>query len=196
MQKARLSESEIIESAECIIAETAHMSNVASSLLELATLRDYKPEKNKILLSSLFDEVAQTLEGTLLENDTELICRSDDNVVILGQEDLLRSLLLNLCTNAINACAGLKGEIQLDAAEHDDCVIISVADNGCGIPEESLPKLSEPFYRVDKSRSRKLGGTGIGLSLCAQIVKAHGAKMSVQSTLGVGTVVEVSFTTP
>jgi len=196
LQKARVSESEIIESAECIMTETAHMNNVAGSLLELATLRNYTPVKTDVAALKLFDDVSHTLENTLHKNNTKLVINSDENTIVHVQEDLIKSLLLNLCMNAIRACSACEGEIQLDATAHEDCVIISVSDNGCGIPEESLPKVCEPFYRVDKARSRENGGVGIGLSLCNQIVLAHDAEMSIHSIVGVGTIVEIRFTTP
>jgi len=193
MQKARLNEADIIESAECIMSETEHMRNIANSLLELATLRNYSPVKSEIAMPKLFDDIASTIANILREHEAKLTWRSDENAVISAQDDLIRSLLLNLCTNAAGACVKGKGEINLDATVHENCVIISVADNGCGIPKEKLSKVCEPFYRVDKSRNREHGGAGIGLSLCNQIVKAHDAKMSIHSTVGVGTVVEIRF---
>jgi len=200
MQKARLSEEEIIESAGYILAEAGHMSNVANSLLELATLRNYAPAKSAIIISKLFADINQTLESPLRENGAELICHSGDDILIYGQQDLIRSLLLNLCTNGIKACAQGKGKIHLEAVAHSNFVTISVTDNGCGIPAESLAKIYEPFYRVDKSRSRELdaagkSGAGLGLTLCKQIAEAHNAEISVQSSPGLGTIVKIKFTT-
>jgi len=195
MQKARLTDEEIIESAEYIMNEAGHMSNIANSLLELATLRNYTPARNAIDVSKLFTDVAQALENPLRKNGAKLTY-SDANVIVFGQEDLIRSLLLNLCTNAIKACTYGKGKISLNATEHEDCVIISVTDNGCGIPEDSLPQICEPFYRVDKARSREHGGVGLGLTLCRQIMEAHDAEMTMQSTVGVGTIIKIKFTTP
>jgi signal transduction histidine kinase len=72
---------------------------------------------------------------------------------------------------------------------------MSVTDNGCGIPEESLSKVTEPFYRVDKARNRDKGGAGLGLALCKQIAEIHGAVMNIESLEGRGTVVKITFTT-
>ena len=195
LQKATLDESEILESAEYVMNEAEHMKNIANSLLELATLRNYEPAQDEILISELFDNVNQTMENLLREHDVRLICRNNAETVY-GQEDLIRSLLLNLCTNALNACEDGKGVIQLEAkCLSDKKVIISITDNGYGIPAESLSKITEPFYRVDKSRNRERGGTGLGLTLCRQIVAAHGLDMKINSIVDVGTTVEIKFFT-
>jgi len=193
MQKTSLDEKEIIESTEHIMNEAAHMRNIANSLLELATLRDYVPVKDEIQVSKLFDDVAGTLEQLLHERGVGLICNNDIDIII-GQEDLIKSLLLNLCTNAIKACVPDEGMVWIKAYTHADGVIVSVTDNGCGIPKESLQKVVEPFYRLDKSRNREHGGTGLGLTLCAQIAAAHDADMVIKSVQGKGTTVEVIFT--
>jgi len=194
MNKASLDEKEIIESTSYIMGETAHMKNIANSLLELATLRDYVPIKEDIQVSKLFSDIAGTLESSLNASGTELIYISEVDTVY-AQEDLLRSLLLNLCTNAIKACPYGDCIIRLEAREREDGIVISVADDGEGIPKESLHKVIEPFYRLDRSRNRDYGGTGLGLALCHQIAAVHGAKMVIESEQGVGTTVEVIFTT-
>jgi len=195
MQKASLDEKEIIESTEYIMSEAAHMRNIANSLLELATLRDYVPVKNEIGVSKLFDDIAGTLEQLLHERGVGLICDHDIDI-ITGQEDLIKSLLLNLCTNAIKACAPDDGMVWLRAHAHEDEIVISVTDNGCGIPQESLQRVTEPFYRLDKSRNREHGGTGLGLTLCAQIAAAHNAEMLITSVQDTGTTVDITFTSP
>jgi len=194
LQKASLDEQEVIESAEYIMGEAIHMKNIANSLLELATLRNYVPIKNEISISTLFDDISQTMEKSLREHNIRLICDSDSDIVY-GQEDLIRSLLLNLCSNALKACPPGDGVIWLDAKETQNGVAISVTDNGRGIPKENLAKITEPFYRVDKSRSREHGGTGLGLALCRQIAEAHGAEMAVNSAIGAGTMIQITFTT-
>jgi signal transduction histidine kinase len=190
LQKATLDESEIIESAQYIINEAGHMNKISNSLLELATLRNYTPIKEPILVSQLFEDIRRSMENTLCENGVQLICQSGDDV-LEGQEDLIISLMINLCSNALKACSFGAGIIRLTAEKN----IISVSDNGCGVPEEILSKITEPFYRVDKARSREQGGAGLGLALCRQIAEAHNAEMIVESSLGEGTIVKVTFTT-
>ena len=192
MQRAALDESEIIESSGLIIDESRQMRNLANSLLELATLRKYAPVLGEIAVDKLFFDVSQTMERHLNEKNTRLVCLSEVEFII-GQEDLIRSLLVNLCTNANNACVS-GGEIQMEAVRRHGGVTLVVRDNGCGIPSEGLGKITEPFFRVDKSRNRKDGGAGLGLALCKQIAEAHGARMGIDSVVGEGTVVEVIFT--
>jgi len=184
LQKASLDENEVIESAEYIMSEASHMKKIANSLLELATLRDYVPVKSEIPIAELFEDMAKIFK-------IQFDCRVSADTVS-GQEDLLKSLLMNLCSNAIKAGAT---KILLQAKNHSGKTIIAVTDNGCGIPEESLSKIMEPFYRVDKSRSREHGGTGLGMALCRQIAEAHGAELLVKSAVGAGTTIAIIFTT-
>jgi signal transduction histidine kinase len=190
MQKASLDESEIIESAQYIMNEAGHMNKIANSLLELATLRQYAPIKKSISVSRLFEDIRRSMENALLEHRVQLVCHIEADV-LEGQEDLIKSLLMNLCFNAVKACPPGTGVIRLTAERN----IISVSDNGSGIPEESLAKITEPFYRADKARSREQGGAGLGLALCKQIAEAHNAEMTIESSLDIGTAVKIIFTT-
>lgn len=193
LQKANLSEGELIESAEYIMSEADHMKKVANSLLELATLRDYQPEINQIFIPELFIEIKQSLEKTLKQRNIELRIQAMAPY-IEGQADLIKSLLVNLCTNAIASCEQSKGIIRLSASIENENIIISIDDNGCGIPSSKISKVTEPFFRVDKARSRSQGGVGLGLALCKQIAHVHGAKLTIASTLGIGTLVRLTFT--
>lgn len=194
MQKTALDEKEVIESSTYIMNEASHIKMIADSLLELATLRDYIPVKVKICVAKLFNDIVNTLERPLGKKGVRLIINSNAGI-FFGQEDLIKSLLLNLCINALNACTEGEGLICLDAGEESGKLKISVTDNGCGIPEECLYKISEPFYRLDTSRSRENGGAGLGLTLCNQIAAVHNARMMVRSVVNQGTCVEIKFTT-
>jgi len=192
LQKASLSEGELIESAEYIMSEANHMKKVANSLLELATLRDYEPKISQIYIPELFYEIKQSLEKPLQERQAVLHIQALAPY-LLGQTDLVKSLLINLCTNAISSCEPGEGIIRLCATIDKERVIVTVEDNGCGIPANKLRKVTEPFFRVDNARSRDQGGVGLGLALCKQIAYVHGAKMTIASTQGVGTMVRLSF---
>ena len=193
IQKAPLNEMEIIDSTESILNEANHMKKIANSLLSLATLRNYVPVKVKIFIPLLFDNLHQTLKDILTEKGIKLVCDHEAEVLV-GQEDLIKSLLLNLCYNAIKYCSPGEGVILLKAYPLGGKVVLSVGDNGCGIPEGEIDKLVEPFYRVDKARSRADGGVGLGLTLCKQIAEVHGAEMMIESTVNVGTTVKITFT--
>ncbi|MCL1788131.1 MAG: HAMP domain-containing histidine kinase [Defluviitaleaceae bacterium] len=188
-QKAPMNEAAIVKSTQTIMDEAAHMQTIAESLLKLATLRNYTPEKVDIPVERLFEDVTQTLGVPLT-----CTCQVE---FLHGQEDLIKSLTLNLCANAVKAYPpGQVGEICLTAAPAGDAVTLTVADKGCGIAAQDLAKITEPFYRVDKARCRSQGGVGLGLTLCKQIVEVHGAAMHVESAVGEGTTVTVTFTNP
>jgi len=195
LQKANVNEAELIESAGYIISEAEHMKIVANSLLEMATLRDFQPSISPIYVPELFDDIKMSLERPLAEHEARLHCQPFV-YSLPGQQDLIKTLLLNLCRNAIKACDAGKGEIFVVADKEDDIVSLTVSDNGCGIATNMLDKVIEPFFRVDKSRSRDIGGVGLGLALCKQIVDVHGAKMTITSQLGRGTSVKIIFTSP
>jgi len=195
LQKASLTEGELVESAGYIMSEAHHMKEMANSLLELATLRDYKPETTQIFIPELLVEIKQGLEKQLQERGIQLHIQALAPY-INGQQDLIKSLIVNLCNNAIAACTPEEGIIHITAATEGKNTIIAVDDNGCGIYSDQLRKLTEPFFRVDKARSRDHGGVGLGLALCKQIANVHGAKMTIDSIPNIGTIVRVTFTTP
>jgi signal transduction histidine kinase len=196
IQKAAPTEEETLESAQYIIDGATLMKNMANSLLTLATLRGYTAVKNELSIPQLFIEVKQSLEKMLDAGNVRLALKCETET-LCGQEDLLVSLLLNLCANALKACpADGSGFITLSARGKTGTVVISVIDNGRGIPKESLAKITEPFYRVDKTRNRGDGGAGLGLALCRRIAEAHNAALTIDSTPDVGTKVEITFTTP
>jgi len=195
LQKASLNEGELIESAEYIMSEADHMKKVANSLLELATLRDYVPKIDAIFIPELFIEINKSLEKLLTKHGAHLHTQALAPY-IKGQPDLIKALLLNLCTNAITSCEQNEGVIRLSAITEGQNVIVSIDDNGCGIPGDKLSRVAEPFFRVDKVRNRDQGGVGLGLALCKQIAYVHGVKMTIASTQGIGTLVRITFTSP
>ena len=217
LQVASLSEGEHIHLAQSIMNKTRHIQEIANSLLQLATLRNYTPTKTKINIPQLFAEIAQTLSRLIEESNVTFVFNTSVDT-LLGQEDLIKSLLLNLCFNGIKAYSqsgdvvSLKvnqqenggmvlleknkqeGNVKvlLEAKQEGANIVLSVTDTGVGIPEESLVKITEPFYRVDESRGPGRG-IGLGLSICKEIVDIHGAKMTFESKVGVGTTVKIFF---
>ena len=116
--------------------------------------------------------------------------RSD--AVVLAQPELLCDMLYNLIQNARKATpADGKVEVLLD--ETPTRLTIRVQDTGCGIPPQELARITEPFYMVDKSRSRKAGGIGMGLALCQKIAEIHRANLVIESVVGQGTKISVVF---
>ena len=195
IQKAPLDEDGVIDSTQSIINEANHMKNIADSLLKLATLRNLTPTRSAISIPTLFENIEQTLKQSLIDRGAKLIYKYEVETLD-GQEDLIKSLLLNLCANAIKSCAEGAGVVYLGAKQEDEKIVLSVTDNGCGISNEEIEKITEPFYRVDKARSKEHGGAGLGLALCKQIAEVHGAEMTIESEVSVGTSVKILFTTP
>lgn len=111
---------------------------------------------------------------------------------VRGDADLLLDLLCNLVQNAAKASAPGAPVLVL-CAQAGDAVTLTVADRGCGIPPELIPRVTEPFYMVDKSRARRQGGSGLGLALCQRIAAAHGSALRIESEPGRGTRVSVTL---
>lgn len=186
LQKAAFDEGANIKATQIIMDEAKHMKAIATSLLELATLRNYVPIMEKVALTPLFNDIKETLPIHAIKFDCET------NIDYLtGQEDLIRSLIVNLCQNAIKACPTEGGIVRLAAMKQDDKIELRVTDNGCGIAAEDITKITEPFYRADKARSRSTGNAGLGLTLCKQIADVHKAEMVVESIVGSGTTVKI-----
>jgi len=209
MQKALLDEGEIVELSGRIMDKAEYLEEIADSLLKLAMLRDYRADEKEIDLRGLFEDIRGMVEVAAAAQGVEFSCCAYVKTII-GQEDLIKSLLLNLCFNGLKACfgdgeskertaeriypgyrAGERKFVYLGAKEENGEIVLSVRDNGCGIPDESLSKVTEPFYRVDKARDRESGGAGLGLTLCRKIAEAHGAEMVIESVVGEGTIVKV-----
>ncbi len=197
IQKARLSKQELVESTQAIMNEAEYMVRISETLLELARLRQHTICEQEIDLQGFLGEITQSLlrlAPTPQAQRANITCECEAGT-ISGQEDLLRALIMNLGVNALKACPPEGGIVRLAARKEEGRVVLSVTDNGCGIPRESIARVTEPFYTADSSRSRESGGAGLGLALCKQIIFAHQAKMHIESREGEGTRVEVVFTT-
>ena len=116
----------------------------------------------------------------------------DTDITVECNKTLVELLLSNLTENAIKACRN-GGKVELSAYELDSSAVICVKDSGVGMTKEQLDHITEPFYRIDKSRSRAEGGTGLGLALCVTIAEAHGARLQFASVPGKGTQVSLYF---
>lgn len=175
--------------------EIARMGRLVDDLLTLSAL-DRDPLRaiahTQVDLTGL---VAQVVDETrLLAQDlrVELSLTSQGPLTIRGDSDRIRQALLNLCANA-RAHTPTDGAITIALAQSDDDAIVSVTDTGSGIPEEALSRVWDRFFRVDPSRERRGGGVGLGLAIVRAIVEAHGGTVVITSTVGVGTVVKMTF---
>ncbi len=148
---------------------------------------DLTIEIKPVSASTLVENVRQSVWYMLSQHNTPLEIECDDSVMNIDC-DLMQSAVINLISNASKASSpGTAIELRVNNG------VITVRDHGCGIPENELSRICEPFYMIDRSRSKKVGGSGLGLSLVVRIVEAHGAKLSFESELGVGTLVTITF---
>jgi signal transduction histidine kinase len=126
------------------------------------------------------------------EKRLALSCSSDGPVPTIGDETRIKQVLVNLLDNAIKYTS-TEGHVEVSAEAQNGNAVLTVSDNGIGIPEESLPHVFERFYRAEKARSRGSAGFGLGLSLVQAVCRAHGGAVSIESTEGRGTTVRVSL---
>lgn len=186
LQNAYMDEEERQTALSYIERQCKWLERMTQKLLKLITLKqdiELKPSS----VPQLFERVEESMAETLRQRDTRLISECKLNTLSMDA-DLMQSVLINLVDNASKASA--PGQAVTMRA-YDD--VLEVSDNGIGIPESELARITEPFYVVDKSRSKKLGGSGLGLALVKEIVNAHGAALEIESSVGVGTTIRVRF---
>ena len=144
-----------------------------------------------IIVNALVDEVLADLEPLAQEKNIKLIGKCKD-VNMVGSDILIYRLVYNLVENAIKYNHS-DGQVTVNAYKNQKHIYLSVEDTGSGIPKELRERVFEPFFRVDKSRSRKLGGVGLGLALVHEIVRVHDGSISIKSNPAGGTIFEVIF---
>ena len=144
-----------------------------------------------IIVNALVDEVLADLEPLAQENNIKLIGKCKD-VNMVGSDILIYRLVYNLVENAIKYNHS-GGQVSVEAYQREKQVYLSVKDTGNGIPEELKERVFEPFFRVDKSRSRELGGVGLGLALVNEIVRVHDGSIAIRPNPSGGTIIEVQF---
>ncbi len=188
---ANYSREEGIKAIDYIIHQGERMKNMASKLLDLSRLNNADIELETVDVGEIIENVEQTLMQSI--NEKKVNITKDLQVTeIEGDKDLMESFMQNVIENAVRALpAG--GKVEIKTYDNGKESILSVSDNGMGMSEDELKKIFEPFYRVDKSRSRAYGGAGLGLALCKRICELHNAEMNITSKPGAGTRVEAKF---
>ena len=177
--------------AGVIVEETKRLRSLSGKLMELITLGNTKLDWEAVELSAMLEEVKASLLPILQKQSIQFTMHVE-TATLQGDKELLKSLLYNLVDNAIKASQS-GGAIELRGKKTNKGYCIEVEDHGIGIAKEELKRITEPFYMVDKSRSRKAGGAGLGLALCMEIAAVHKAKMTIQSELYQGTLIMVHF---
>lgn len=180
---------------EVVQTETERMIRLVNDLLHLSKLdsKDYKLNKSWVNFSEYFHKVIDRFELTKSENITFVRKIPKEAIFIEIDKDKITQVLDNIISNAIKY-SPQGGKITFRVRELADEIIVSVSDEGVGIPKADLAKVFERFYRVDKARSRKLGGTGLGLAIAKELVIAHGGTIWAESKEHKGTT--IFFTLP
>jgi len=174
----------------CLLAEqTERMAEMSKTLLELSELRSV-PCEDRIELEPLMEELCTDLTPLAEKQNIEL--RYEGNAILIGSDTLIYRLLFNLTENAIRYNRP-NGSVRLSVREEASCIEIRVADSGTGIPVQYRESIFQPFFRVDKSRSRQYGGAGLGLALVREIVSLHDAEIWVEKSNEAGTTMAIRF---
>lgn len=173
------------EAAAAIVHEGRRLEALSRKLLALLGLNEEGVELTAVPLSALWPRLHAACPDVSLRTPAAA-------PTVRGDADLLLDLLCNLVQNAAKASAPGAPVLVL-CAQAGDVVTLTVADRGCGIPPELIPRVTEPFYMVDKSRARRQGGSGLGLALCQRIAAAHGSALRIESEPGRGTRVSVTL---
>lgn len=188
---ARISEEEKIEAAQFIMSESMRLRQISETLLDMAFVRENRISPAELVARELLLATRDRFVTRAQEKELTVTVTGGD-FLLSGDKLLLELLLTNLTENACKACP-TGGCIQLGATADEKGKTFFVKDNGAGMTSEQLAHITTPFYRTDRSRNRKDGGTGLGLALCQRIADAHGATLSFTSALGEGTAAYLFF---
>mgnify|MGYP002532694833 FL=1 len=173
-----------------ITEQTERLSKMIRTLLDMSELQTIARDE-EIAISALVEEVLADLEPLAQEKGINLIEKCD-NVLLMGSDILIYRLVYNLVENAIKYNFS-GGTVTVNATQQNSQLHLTVEDTGNGIPEELKERIFEPFFRLDKSRSRELGGVGLGLALVREIVRVHNGSILVKNNANSGTTFEVIF---
>lgn len=166
------------------------LSKLVHTLLEMSNLSS-APRSDRIELAPLVDEIITDLAPLASQNDITME-QDCDNVVITGSDALIYRLVFNLIENAVKYNRQ-GGSVSVSVHKESNNAIVCVSDTGCGIPEECRESIFQPFFRVDKSRSRQMGGVGLGLALVHEIAVLHGGSVRAEPGNKSGTVFVVTL---
>ena len=182
---------ETAEFLRLLCEQTERMTQMTKTLLEMSELRTV-PCDDRIELGAMIEEIFADLAP--LADRKGISLESAGDGVMLGSDALIYRMLFNLTENSIRYNQP-NGNVRITVTDEDSQLVIRVADTGCGIPTKYRESIFQPFFRVDKSRSRENGGVGLGLSLVWEIVTLHGGEIRVEESSEKGTTMAVKFPT-
>ena len=183
-------DADTLQTIKMVTEQNDKLNRMVKTLLDMSELQTVGRD-DKIVLDAIVEEVLADLEPLAQEKNIKLIGKCEDATMI-GSDILIYRLVYNLVENAIKYNHPL-GQVTVTAYQRKKHVYLSVEDTGSGIPKELRERVFEPFFRVDKSRSRELGGVGLGLALVREIVRVHDGSICIKSGSAGGTIFEVKF---
>ena len=183
-------DADTLQTIKMVTEQNDKLNRMVKTLLDMSELQTVGRD-DKIILDAIVEEVLADLEPLAQEKNIKLIGKCEDATMI-GSDILIYRLVYNLVENAIKYNHPL-GQVTVTAYQRKKQVYLSVEDTGNGIPKELRERVFEPFFRVDKSRSRELGGVGLGLALVREIVRVHDGSICIKSGKTGGTIFEVTF---
>ncbi len=181
-------DADTVQMIKMVTEQNDRLNKMVKTLLDMSELQTVGRD-DEIILDALVDEVLEDLEPLAEGKNIRLIGKCKD-ITMVGSDILIYRLVYNLVENAIKYNHS-GGQVTVTADRKENHVYLSVEDTGAGIPEELKERVFEPFFRVDKSRSRELGGVGLGLALVREIVRVHDGNITVKSNPSGGTIFEV-----
>ncbi|RHQ76403.1 sensor histidine kinase [Firmicutes bacterium AF22-6AC] len=181
-------DADTVQMIKMVTEQNDRLNKMVKTLLDMSELQTVGRD-DEIILDALVDEVLEDLEPLAETKNIRLIGKCKD-ITMVGSDILIYRLVYNLVENAIKYNHS-GGQVTVTADRKEKHVYLSVEDTGAGIPEELKERVFEPFFRVDKSRSRELGGVGLGLALVREIVRVHDGSITVKSNPSGGTIFEV-----
>ena len=183
-------DADTLQTIKMVTEQNDKLNRMVKTLLDMSELQTVGRD-DKIILDAIVEEVLADLEPLAVEKNIKLIGKCEDATMI-GSDILIYRLIYNLVENAIKYNHPL-GQVTVTAYQRNKHVYLSVEDTGSGIPKELRERVFEPFFRVDKSRSRELGGVGLGLAFVREIVRVHDGSICIKSGKTGGTIFEVTF---
>lgn len=183
-------DADTLQTIKMVTEQNDKLNRMIKTLLDMSELQTVG-RNDKIILDAIVEEVLADLEPLAVEKNIKLIGKCEDATMI-GSDILIYRLVYNLVENAIKYNHPL-GQVTVTAYQRNKHVYLSVEDTGRGIPKKLRERVFEPFFRVDKARSRELGGVGLGLAFVREIVRAHDGSICIKSGKTGGTIFEVTF---
>lgn len=183
-------DADTLQTIKMVTEQNDKLNRMVKTLLDMSELQSVGRD-DKIILDAIVEEVLADIEPLAVEKNIKLIGKCEDATMI-GSDILIYRLVYNLVENAIKYNHPL-GQVTVTAYQRNKHVYLSVEDTGSGIPKELRERVFEPFFRVDKSRSRELGGVGLGLAFVREIVRVHDGSICIKSGKTGGTIFEVTF---